>query len=267
MLQHHQDEHVTVSEQLAEKAPWTLKQTIAGMVLTLVPWFLLNIASSLSSSGAPTTQTPLSPGTDLANAIATFIVTGFIQSIFLLVPIYFAFFRTRPTEVPRREWGTQALGFRRFQPRVILTVIGLLVLIYIINVLYQLFLQAMHLDLKTNDQVILSLGKRAPITFYVTLFLSVFVAPVCEEVFFRGFVFSGLRRGMPVFWAILLSAIIFALTHFDPASFLVLLCLGIAFAYLRWRTGSIWPGICLHWLNNTLGTVLILVNLYGHLSL
>jgi membrane protease YdiL (CAAX protease family) len=88
------------------------------------------------------------------------------------------------------------------------------------------------------------------------------IAPVCEEVFFRSFVFMGLLRSMPVWVAIVSSAFLFALVHQDLASFAVLLCIGLALAFLRWYSNSIWPGIILHALNNATSAVLIILTLY-----
>jgi len=82
-------------------------------------------------------------------------------------------------------------------------------------------------------------------------------------VFFRGFVFPGLRRAMPVGWAIVLSSLLFAVAHADPGSFAVLFIIGLALAFLRWRTGSIWPGMILHMLNNGIGAVSIILVMQG----
>ena len=142
-------------------------------------------------------------------------------------------------------------------------IIGLMVGIFAVNLLYSYVITTFHLNLQTNDQVLLERSKQAPLTIYATLFAAVFIAPFCEEVFFRGFVFPGLRRAMPVGWAIVLSSLLFAVAHADPGSFAVLFIIGIALAFLRWRTGSIWPGMILHMLNNGIGAVSIILVMQG----
>jgi CAAX protease family protein len=92
---------------------------------------------------------------------------------------------------------------------------------------------------------------------------AVFVAPFCEEVFFRGFVFPGLRRKMPVALAIVTSALLFAVAHADIGSFAVLLVIGLLLAFVCWRSGSIWPGMPLHMLNNGIGAISILLVMWG----
>jgi membrane protease YdiL (CAAX protease family) len=81
------------------------------------------------------------------------------------------------------------------------------------------------------------------------------VAPIAEEFFFRGFLFGVLRRWRGPWVAVLLTSVLFGLVHAGSASpqYLVPLGLfGVALCLLRWRTGSLYPGMALHSLNNAL---------------
>jgi uncharacterized protein len=86
--------------------------------------------------------------------------------------------------------------------------------------------------------------------------LIVVVAPVSEEIFFRGFLFGGLRRGTSFAVAALVSAGIWGLFHYTgPGTWGVVIQLtvfGLALAWVYERTGSLWPPIALHVLNNAL---------------
>ena len=86
--------------------------------------------------------------------------------------------------------------------------------------------------------------------------LIVIAAPITEEIFFRGFIFGGLRRAMPFLFAAVISAGIWGLFHFTgPGSWGVVLQLsvfGLALAWVYERTGSIWPTIAIHAINNAL---------------
>ena len=73
----------------------------------------------------------------------------------------------------------------------------------------------------------------------------------------------GLRQAMPLGWAIVLSAFFFAVAHGDPGSFAVLFIIGLALAFLRWRTNSLWPGILLHLVNNGIGALAIILVMQG----
>jgi membrane protease YdiL (CAAX protease family) len=142
----------------------------------------------------------------------------------------------------------------------------LFVVFYLVNGFYQYVVTVFHLNLQTNDQVILQQSKDAPFTTYATLIASMLVAPLCEEVFFRGFVFAGFLTRMPVVVAILLSSLLFALAHADIGSFAVLFFIGLALAFVRWRTRSLWPSILLHLLNNGAGALVIVLVMSGVLK-
>jgi hypothetical protein len=67
------------------------------------------------------------------------------------------------------------------------------------------------------------------------------VIPVSEELFFRGALFGGLRRGRAEGLAVLGSAAFYALSHLDVRSLLTTLVLGLFAAWLRGRSGSVVP--------------------------
>ena len=256
----------TLLDQKREEVPWTFSQTIIGLVLSLVPRVLISAGlASLSGSGNATTTRPLSPAVDLTNAIVLFVLNAIVQATFLIGPFFIArYVLQRLNIVPRLRAILHVLSFRSFNARKALPLVFVCFLaIFAINLLYQLILSALHLNIQTNDQTILQLGKVAPFTVYGLLLLAVFVAPLCEEVLFRGFLFMGFQRSMPLPWAVILSAFIFAAAHNDLPSFPVLFCIGLLLALLRWRTRSLWPGILLHLLNNAWSAISIILVLHG----
>jgi membrane protease YdiL (CAAX protease family) len=248
---------------LVDAVPWTIQQTFRGVLFTIIPWIAFALALSSLNRQSSTSTTPLAPSVDLTGAIVTFFFSVIIEGAFLIAPLYFANKAFRSI-TPHMRLALRALGFRGFSlGRALSWLVVLLLGIFAVNNLYQYVITVLHLNIQTNDQVLLAHSKEAPLTTYATLIAAVIVAPICEEVFFRGFVFTGLCRGMPVGWAIVLSALLFATTHADPGSFVVLFVIGLALAFLRWRTHSIWPGIALHALNNGAAALLIVLIMNG----
>ena len=251
-----------VKDTATDTAPWTIQQTFLGVILTLLPWIALTLALA-SLSGNATITKPLSPQADLTGAIVTIVFSVIIEGAFLIAPFYFANAAFRSI-TPHARLALDALGFRRYPiGRTLFWVVVLMVAIFLVDALYSYLITALHLNLQTNDQLLLQQSKVAPLTTYATLLAAVIVAPFCEEVFFRGFVFPGLRRGMPVSWAIIVSSLLFAVSHADPGSFAVLLIIGLALAILRWRTRSIWPAILLHTLNNGIAALTVVLAMQG----
>ena len=88
------------------------------------------------------------------------------------------------------------------------------------------------------------------------------LAPLSEEIVFRGAVLRSLLKAerLPVWGAIAVSAVFFALIHFNPAQMPHALLIGLLLGWMYWRTGSILPGVAFHWANNSIAY--IVYNIY-----
>ncbi|MCC6678698.1 MAG: CPBP family intramembrane metalloprotease [Phycisphaerales bacterium] len=69
---------------------------------------------------------------------------------------------------------------------------------------------------------------------------------LAEEIFFRGFMQRRLARAWSPVAAIIVSSLMFAFLHLDPATMALALVLGLWLGFVAWRTGSTWPGIAIH---------------------
>ena len=90
-----------------------------------------------------------------------------------------------------------------------------------------------------------------PLTVLVGI-LSLALAPVMEETFFRGFLFGGLRGRWGVFLAALSSGFLFALAHVDPLVFIPFTAVGMIFAWGYVYSGSILASMIAHLLFNSI---------------
>jgi CAAX protease family protein len=86
--------------------------------------------------------------------------------------------------------------------------------------------------------------------------LVIVIAPIAEEFFFRGFFYRALRSRFAVVPAALIDGVVFGAVHFtgsDTLSILPILgVLGFVFCLVYERTGSLFPTIALHTLNNSI---------------
>lgn len=259
-----------ISEQQAQTTnpnwvPWTALQTFRGVLFTLVPWVAFNLIGNTLGGGTTTNQ-PITRAEDLAGAFIVFLFTGITEGLFLIAPYYYAKKALAQLQTSMRAIFL-ALGLRRFHAGKILPLIfGLLVLVIGINILYSYILSILPWQIQTNDQVLLQEGVSQPLTVYGLLLGSVFLAPFCEEIFFRGFVFTGVLRDLSPAWAIVISAALFTIAHVDPGSSIPLFAIGLALGFLRWKSGSTWAGMILHMLNNLLASILVILSLH-HINL
>lgn len=82
------------------------------------------------------------------------------------------------------------------------------------------------------------------------LFFVAFSPAVCEEVLFRGALLSGFRRSLPPWATWLVVGILFGIFHLSVYRMIVPGLFGIVLTYIVWRTGSLLPGVIVHFLNN-----------------
>jgi uncharacterized protein len=120
-------------------------------------------------------------------------------------------------------------------------------------VISAIWLQVLNLENETDDITDRLQTNPTVSTVAGIAVFAVVIAPIVEEVFFRGFVFPALRAKLGVAWAAVGTGLLFGLVHAlgSPIGFLLpLAVLGTALCLLYWRTGSIYPGIALHAINN-----------------
>lgn len=87
------------------------------------------------------------------------------------------------------------------------------------------------------------------------------LAPLAEELVFRGAILRSLLKWNSRPWvAILISAILFSAAHMNPAQIPHTLLIGLLLGWMYYRTDSIVPGVVFHWVNNTVAYVIY--NLY-----
>lgn len=84
------------------------------------------------------------------------------------------------------------------------------------------------------------------ISFGGMFFFVGLLAPVCEEIVFRGVLYTGFRKNGTPMQAILWTAVLFGLFHMNLNQMVYATVLGIAFGLLREATGNIWAGIIGH---------------------
>ncbi|MBQ7420696.1 MAG: CPBP family intramembrane metalloprotease, partial [Prevotella sp.] len=81
-------------------------------------------------------------------------------------------------------------------------------------------------------------------------------APVAEELIFRGAIQRTLHKKVGPIAAIVIAAAIFGVIHMNPVQVFGAFLMGLVLGWLYYRTGSVWPGIVFHAVNNTLSTIL-----------
>lgn len=103
-----------------------------------------------------------------------------------------------------------------------------------------------------KEQVIVGMFMRQtnPVFLIYTSIFAAIAGPIAEELFFRGFMYTAVKKRMGIFWATMITASIFAFLHGHVVGFLPIMVLGILLAHLYERTGTLVSSITVHMLHN-----------------
>jgi uncharacterized protein len=209
---------------------------LAALVLAAVGGLIVDIPALLLGATITSKHTP--PGLELGDTV--------VQDVaFVVAAVLFAQIGGRKA----RSWqfGFRPTPARRAAGLVVLTIVGFLIFTAVWSV---------ALDLSTKEKLLEQLGANdTTLLLALSALLTTVIAPICEETLFRGYVFAALSKWRGWLPAAAITGVLFGGVHAGsaPAADLVpLAVLGFALCWLYRRTGSLYPCIATHSLNNSL---------------
>ena len=223
-----------------------LKRGLTDVVLYLIIFIVVQIIMMYAGAGiwagikGEGYQATLQAASTGGNAILAALVSAFSSVITLII-----FLKTKWTPLTRgyllsKPWGT-LLWVALFSLGTIIP----------LSFLYE----QLGIEMDENTQQIFTSLMKEP-WGYVAIGI---LAPLAEEVVFRGSILRtllGIMSKKNHWVAIMISAAIFGVVHANLAQFVNALLMGLLLGWMYYRTGSLVPGILLHWVNNTMAYVL-----------
>lgn len=150
------------------------------------------------------------------------------------------------------DFGWNAVPVRKFWS----TVLKIYALAWLINFSYAIFLYNYGLTPPDTDVYTKILGQATWYTLLLNLVLAGVLAPIVEEILFRGVIYGSLQAYFGKWTAAVFSAVIFSTLHFQAYGFFPRFVLGIALVYLYDKYKSLYPSVALHALNNIVATLI-----------
>ncbi len=188
------------------------------------------------------------------------LINNYIIYLVILFMVWLYAVRKSP-----QRW--KAVGLRSFRIRnaILLAIIGFF-LSKAVTIAYTYLVQEFFGYLPAND-IFPDITELFGIGFFgfmlAILSLGVFF-PIIEEIFFRGFIYTVLRKRFGVLFGVLLSSMIFGIFHIHPWLIFPITIMGIFLASFYELTGSLGGSIFFHSLNNIVSVVtLYIVEFYG----
>lgn len=178
---------------------------------------------------------------------ANFVVAYLMQTIVIVLPLLLV--------MQDKKIGIKDLGFceMSFWKAVRMALAGyfyyLIVMMSVANILWSLNLEVPGFG--EQSSYVDFFGDEKFTAMFVVLIIT-FLAPIIEEIFFRGFVFQTILGRWPRWIAFTVSAAIFAVFHLELQIFIPLFILGLILNFLFFKSKSLYPGIAFHIINNVI---------------
>jgi len=219
-------------------SPWLAPiALLLGLVAALVGGLIVDIPAALFGVSISSEHTP--PGLTIAN-------TAVQDGAFVLAAIYCAGLGGRIVRAWQFGLRPPGVGWRSATWMIVLLLVAFVVLAVGWSEVLEPEKEQLLKDLGTNE---------GPVLLVLSAALTCVMAPICEEFLFRGFIFTALREWRGTLPAAVITGVLFGGVHVlsAPALDLVPLAgLGFGLCLLYRYTGSLYPGIVAHALNNAL---------------
>ena len=125
---------------------------------------------------------------------------------------------------------------------------------YVVNAVFSYY----GITPEMQDVVQWVLDEKSPLILGCLLFFGIIIAPIIEEILFRGFLLSALKKSFGGRYAVTMSAALFSAVHIDIFAFLQIFILGLLLGHLYEKTKTLAASIIVHITHNLLTLVFLL---------
>lgn len=150
--------------------------------------------------------------------------------------------------VVKYNYSFRALGFKKkglisALPKGIKWGIGLFFLVMVLGIVMAI-LYPSEPDLQDFAKILLMVD--TPGKLFLVVIMGVVLAPIGEEIYFRGFLYPAIRKRFGVLGGIIITSVCFSALHFDLFRLIPIALGGVGLTYLYEKTANIWTNILAH---------------------
>ena len=171
--------------------------------------------------------------------------TGICQLLILLVPVLYAWYMKADF---KKLFSLSAPNVKHLLGGVFMW-LGIFLLEQVVLVLLSQWFPGMMQTSEDLNSIITAAG-------FIPAFIVVGISPaIAEEFAFRGFLFGTIKNKWKPWVAIVISALVFGAYHMNLLQFIGGTMMGIGLGYVAYKSGSIWVGVMMHFINNGLSVI------------
>lgn len=191
------------------------------------------------------------------------IAGSMLQSLNLYIGLFISefFILMLPTLIYIKKRTGDIKGYARFNKisikQVFITILIVIFSYFAVALLNMIFLNFLQLFTEINiPQIDIKIGGMKTIS---SVFIIALIPAICEEVLNRGLIYNTALRERGIKFAVIYSAFLFALMHFNIYNFIGPFVLGILFALILEKTDSIFTSMIAHFTNNCIAVFLMAI--------
>ena len=132
---------------------------------------------------------------------------------------------------------------------------GIYFLAWPIIILWSQLIEYLNLEIFKSNNYSKEIFDSLNNNYFLIFFLACIVAPFCEEVIFRGYLYKIVKEKSNIATGVIINSIIFGVIHLEPSSIVPAAILGIALSIIRIKTKSLLPSITIHTFHNILALI------------
>ena len=184
--------------------------------------------------------------------VGNYVVNGIMQvGVLLIFPIIMYKLMNKKTY----KATFKDFNYHKVSIKVVLIAIGLGVVIYFLNVFVSSFFYAILTSVGYESPYSGTTGAVNGWTLVLGLIFTAILPAICEENLNRGMLLNG-TRGLGMKKCILINGLMFGLMHLNIEQFFYATLIGFFLGFVVYVTGSIYPCMIIHFMNNGIGVVL-----------
>ena len=184
------------------------------------------------------------------NSLLTMLLTTAIIQLSCIVTVLY---------LAKRSFWRLKHRFIKQIPQIFKVYLQMLPLIFIAGVFWSQIIKAFGLPLNHMPIIEIMFDSKLPSwAMFVICIEAVILAPIAEELIFRGVLFSTLRNNLSFALSALISAVLFSLLHGNYLSFLPIAVLAFVFSWIYEKTNNLAYPIILHSIYNTVSLAMLL---------
>ncbi len=199
------------------------------------------------------------PGGEISYAVSNMVAFSFILCFYVLLHFFSPFSLIKYLQEKKLPFGKALfcgiLGGIIAYPLIVFLSAGVQAVLE--TPFIKVFLERIGLDVSLQESVLTITETNDPWVLSLMVFTIVVLAPLCEEIFFRGCLYRMFRSYVGVIFGAILSGLIFGIIHFNLAAILPLVFFGIFLAFLYEKSGDIRVPIITHAFYNGLSVLLM----------